>query len=79
MKIHTIHINSEEERQIHCLKKALGFSSKKAVIMAGIRELQKKLHEISRRKRLQIASKRIRKESQKSNQEWASLSTVLFS
>ena len=72
----TIQISREEDNEIIRLKKALHFSTKKAVVMAGIQKLGAVLRENKRRRRLQEASVRVREESLRVNREWASHSTA---
>ena len=72
----TIQISPEEDREITRLKKALHFPTKKAVVMAGIQKLERAFQEDKRRRRLQEASLRVRKESLRVNQEWAPYSTA---
>jgi len=67
----TIQISREEDQEIVVLKKQLCLPSKKAVVLEGIRSLQQKLKEQDRVRRLQAASKQVRTESQRINQEWA--------
>ena len=75
----TIQVTSEEDREIALLRDKLGFSSKKAVVLEGLRALRRILQDQQRRRRLQAASRLVRQESRKINQEWAPLSTALKS
>ena len=73
----TIQISSEEDREIARLKEVLGFASKKAVILEGLRALNERLQELKRRHQLQKASQLVRQESSLLNKEWAPLSAAL--
>lgn len=67
--LNTVQISREEDRIITQIKNKLGFSSKKAVIMAGLNSLLMEYEKQKRVKMLQKASLLVRKESQKINSE----------
>lgn len=73
----TIQVTSDEDREIAILKEKLGLPSKKAVVLEGLRALRQILQDQMRRKRLQAASRLVREESRRMNDEWAPLSTAL--
>lgn len=67
--LNTIQITRKEDHIITQLKNKLGFSSKKAVIMAGLEALVAEHERQKRVERLKKASLAVRKESQKINEE----------
>lgn len=73
----TIQITSEEDREISRMRSRLGLPSKKAVVLEGLKSLRQILKDQGRRKRLQAASLRLRKQSKEVNKEWAPLSSAL--
>jgi hypothetical protein len=73
----TIQVTSEEDREIALLKEKLGLPSKKAVVLEGLRALRRILQDQMRRKRLQAASRLVREDSRRINDEWSPLSTAL--
>lgn len=75
----TIQITQEEDREISQLKKKLGFKTKKAVVLEGLKSLAENLQNKQRRIRLQQTSLRVRDSSSTTNKEWALYSTALQS
>lgn len=67
--LNTVQISREEDRMITQIRNKLGFSSKKAVIMAGLKSLLMEYEKQKRVKMLKKASLLVRKESQKINSE----------
>lgn len=73
----TIQVTSEEDKEIVALKEKLHLSSKKAVVLEGLRLLRQRIRDQQRRRNLQEASLLVREESVKINREWSPLATAL--
>lgn len=73
----TIQVTSEEDKEIAALKEKLHLSSKKAVVLEGLRLLRQMIRDQQRRRRLQAASRLVREESRKANREWSPLAAAL--
>lgn len=73
----TIQITKDEDRLILKLKKTLGFKSKKAVVMEGLRKLLQEQERDVRHERLRKASLAVRDESMQVNAEFAAAYKVL--
>ena len=75
----TIQMTFEEDQEILALKEMLRLSSKKAVVLEGIRILREGMRQKDRKSRLQEASTLARKESLQANQEWSPSSSAVSS
>lgn len=73
----TIQITKEEDHVITRLKKLFDMPSKKAVIMAGIKELMRQHQARQRQDRLRRAVKAVKGESEAILEEMSHLSTAL--
>jgi hypothetical protein len=73
----TIQITKEEDHVISRLKKLFDMPSKKAVIMAGIKELLRQHQDRLRHDRLRRAVKAVQDESQTVLEEMSHLATAL--
>lgn len=71
----SIQITPEEDREIDELKALFKLPSKRAVVLAGLRELRGKFLQTQRKKRLQSASLLCRDESLVVNREMGPLGT----
>lgn len=72
----TIQLSPDEDSVLVMLKNKLQLSNKKAVVMEGLRALQKLLEEKERTTRLQRASRLVGKSSLTHNREWAPQSSA---
>lgn len=77
--VSTIQVTSEEDKAITRLKREMGLPTKKAVVVEGLKALRQMLQAQQRRRRLQAASRIVRQESLRINEEWAPLSSALKS